>query len=343
MQTQSLVEYFAQKAGIETNKYFDALCRVPFVNCPDITREEMTGVLLLAKKLDLDPFSKEIYAIPGRNNGPVMPVIAFDGWMKIVLRQPTFDGMETFPSEEMVTIEGFSRPVHAWCECVIYDKQRAHPIRIREYFEEVMRPRYFKTMQGTWSLDTNSPWVKMPWRMLRAKTVIQAVRNAYPVGGFEVMSEDEVEDAVAEIAAESKASSPMTKEQRMQAKVTKPGYPTVADKPALHELLGRLIAYVHRKGKSVRAAHAWIAQSIDPDSQSYAIEWVTANFDGKPAEAKPEPAQEPKAEPVVQNEPVQKPAAQPAAVPGTVLNDEPDADAYDLESFKDDIDIDAMA
>lgn len=70
---------------------------------------------------------------------------------------------------------------------------------------------------------------------------------------------------------------------------------------------------------------------------------MTANFDGKPVEAKPEPVQEPKAEPVVQNEPVPKPAAQPAAVPGTVLNDEPDADSYDLESFKDDIDIDAMA
>ena len=91
VQTQSLIEYFATKAGIAPDKYFEALRRVPFVNCPNITREEMTGVLLLAKKLDLDPFSKEIYAIPGRNDGPVMPVIAFDGWMKILLRQSTFD------------------------------------------------------------------------------------------------------------------------------------------------------------------------------------------------------------------------------------------------------------
>ena len=90
VQTQSLIEYFATKAGIAPDKYFEALRGVPFVNCPNITREEMTGVLLLAKKLDLDPFSKEIYAIPGRNDGPVVPVIAFDGWMKILLRQPTF-------------------------------------------------------------------------------------------------------------------------------------------------------------------------------------------------------------------------------------------------------------
>ena len=69
----------------------------------------MTGVLLLAKKLDLDPFSKEIYAIPGRNDGPVMPVIAFDGWMKILLRQSTFDGMETLPSDEMIEVDGYPR------------------------------------------------------------------------------------------------------------------------------------------------------------------------------------------------------------------------------------------
>ena len=72
---------------------------------------------------------------------------------------------------------------------------------MREYFEEVMRPRYFRTNKGSVMLDQNSPWVRMPWRMLRAKTVIQAVRNAYPVGGFEVMSEDEVEEATAEADA----------------------------------------------------------------------------------------------------------------------------------------------
>lgn len=205
VQTQSLIEYFATKAGIAPDKYFEALRSVPFVNCPNITREEMTGVLLLAKKLDLDPFSKEIYAIPGRNDGPVVPVIAFDGWMKILLRQPTFDGMETLPSDEMIEVDGYPRKVHAWCECVIYDKERSHPIRVREYFEEVMRPRYFRTNKGSVMLDQNSPWVRMPWRMLRAKTVIQAVRNAYPVGGFEVMSEDEVEEATAEAVAATPA------------------------------------------------------------------------------------------------------------------------------------------
>ena len=278
VQTQSLIEYFATKAGIAPDKYFEALRSVPFVNCPNITREEMTGVLLLAKKLDLDPFSKEIYAIPGRNDGPVVPVIAFDGWMKILLRQPTFDGMETLPSDEMIEVDGYPRKVHAWCECVIYDKERSHPIRVREYFEEVMRPRYFRTNKGSVMLDQNSPWVRMPWRMLRAKTVIQAVRNAYPVGGFEVMSEDEVEEATAEAVAATPApttSSSVTKKERMQAKVTRPGYATIADKAALHELLERLISHVHQKGKSVKAAHGWIIKNIALDSQPYAIDWVT--------------------------------------------------------------------
>ncbi|MFR4148413.1 MAG: recombinase RecT [Sutterella wadsworthensis] len=342
VQTQSLIEYFATKAGIAPDKYFEALRRVPFVNCPNITREEMTGVLLLAKKLDLDPFSKEIYAIPGRNDGPVVPVIAFDGWMKILLRQPTFDGMETLPSDEMIEVDGYPRKVHAWCECVIYDKERSHPIRVREYFEEVMRPRYFRTNKGSVMLDQNSPWVRMPWRMLRAKTVIQAVRNAYPVGGFEVMSEDEVEEATAEAVAATPApttSSSATKKERMQAKVTRPGYATIADKAALHELLERLISHVHQKGKSVKAAHGWIIKNIALDSQPYAIDWVTAHFDGTPVEA---PAPEPVPDPTPAPEPVavEAPQAKPAE---NVLDDAPDADSYDLESFRDDFDIDAMS
>lgn len=342
VQTQSLIEYFATKAGIAPDKYFEALRSVPFVNCPNITREEMTGVLLLAKKLDLDPFSKEIYAIPGRNDGPVVPVIAFDGWMKILLRQPTFDGMETLPSDEMIEVDGYPRKVHAWCECVIYDKERSHPIRVREYFEEVMHPRYFRTNKGSVMLDQNSPWVRMPWRMLRAKTVIQAVRNAYPVGGFEVMSEDEVEEATAEAVAATPAlttSSSATKKERMQAKVTRPGYATIADKAALHELLERLISHVHQKGKSVKAAHGWIIKNIALDSQAYAIDWVTAHFDGTSVEAlapEPVPDPTPAPEPVA----VEAPQAKPAE---NVLDDAPDADSYDLASFRDDFDIDAMS
>lgn len=323
VQTQSLIEYFATKAGIAPDKYFEALRRVPFVNCPNITREEMTGVLLLAKKLDLDPFSKEIYAIPGRNDGPVMPVIAFDGY-------------------EMIEVDGYPRKVHAWCECVIYDKERSHPIRVREYFEEVMRPRYFRTNKGSVMLDQNSPWVRMPWRMLRAKTVIQAVRNAYPVGGFEVMSEDEVEEATAEAVAATPApttSSSATKKERMQAKVTRPGYATIADKAALHELLERLISHVHQKGKSVKAAHGWIIKNIALDSQPYAIDWVTAHFDGTSVEA---PAPEPVPDPTPAPEPVAVEALQ-AKPAENVLDDAPDADSYDLESFRDDFDIDAMS
>ena len=213
---------------------------------------------------------------------------------------------------------------------------------MREYFEEVMRPRYFRTNKGSVMLDQNSPWVRMPWRMLRAKTVIQAVRNAYPVGGFEVMSEDEVGEATAEAVAATPApttSSSATKKERMQAKVTRPGYATIADKAALHELLERLISHVHQKGKSVKAAHGWIIKNIALDSQPYAIDWVTAHFDGTSVEA---PAPEPVPDPTPAPEPVavEAPQAKPAE---NVLDDAPDADSYDLESFRDDFDIDAMS
>ena len=125
----------------------------------------------------------------------------------------------------------------------------------------------------------------------------------------------------------------------MQAKVTRPGYATIADKAALHELLERLISHVHQKGKSVKAAHGWIIKNIALDSQPYAIDWVTAHFDGTSVEA---PAPEPVPDPTPAPEPVavEAPQAKPAE---NVLDDAPDADSYDLESFRDDFDIDAMS
>lgn len=49
VQTQSLIEYFATKAGIAPDKYLEALRSVPFVNCPNITREEVNNPCLKAE------------------------------------------------------------------------------------------------------------------------------------------------------------------------------------------------------------------------------------------------------------------------------------------------------
>lgn len=89
----------------------------------------------------------------------------------------------------------------------------------------------------------------------------------------------------------------------------------------------------------MKAAHGWIIKNIALDSQAYAIDWVTAHFDGTSVEA---PAPEPVPDPTPAPEPVavEAPQAKPAE---NVLDDAPDADSYDLESFRDDFDIDAMS
>ena len=349
-QAQSLIETLAEKAGIPADTYYDALVRVPFAQCKDITREEMTGVLLMAKKLDLDPFAKEIYAVPGRfENAPITPVIAFDGWMKILLRQPTYDGMETFPSESMITPQGFDHPVHEYCEVVIYDKNRSRPVRVREYFQEVQRVRYYRSKSGELLVNTNSPWVTMPWRMLRAKTIIQGVRNAYPVGGFEANSEFETDPGFIE-------PQPALKEERPRAvkpstKVSKPGFPTLANKEALTNLLDKLAISAAKEETPLDSALGWIAKNLAADTQEFASRYVREkllpaevptpvmsqafDFDGVNTEERRGQVQSCREE-------LTQTAVSVPSVPDNDPLGGPDADCYGLESFVDDVDIDRI-
>lgn len=353
MQKQpNILEALAEKAGVTSDKYLKALRSVAFATAPEIKVEEMMSVLIIAKKLDLDPFAREIYAIPGRQGQPIQPVISYDGWMKVLLRQPTYDGMEVIPSDTKIRPEGMDRDVHEWCEVIIYDKTRSHPLRVREYFEEVTRARKIQTRSGKWMLDPKNPWVQMPWRMLRNKTVIQAVRNNYAVGGFdEVLSEDELENEAMDTAnnAESVAK------ERAEAKVTRPGYPTIEDKEGLHSLLERLVNKLLQTGKAVKAGHSWIKANLAEDTQSYAVTWLTNHYYAKQAEAQAEAALKEEAQTKTQVEAKPEPeaveldeVAQPQkqasveAPTTSALDDMPDDDCYDLESFQDNVDIDAM-
>ena len=352
----NILETLAEKAGVTSEKYLKALRSVAFATAKEITVEEMMSVLIIAKKLDLDPFAREIYAIPGRQGQPIQPVISYDGWMKVLLRQPTYDGMEIIPSDTKIRPDGMDRDVHEWCEVIIYDKTRTHPLRVREYFEEVTRARKILGKNGKWILDPKNPWVQMPWRMLRNKTVIQAVRNNYAVGGFdEVLSEDDLDSEtqtgdIHESVAKAQA----------EAKVTRPGYPTIENKEDLHSLLDRLVHKLVQTGKPVQAGYSWIKTNLAEDTQSYAITWLTNRFQTRQSEVNAQAEAEVVSTKQVENavtpvvaitepEPVPAPAPAPAPVAkpksqvsSNALDDMPDDDCYDLESFQDNFDIDAM-
>jgi phage recombination protein Bet len=167
----SLVTKFAAKFGVEPEKMLATLKATAFKQKGEtaITNEQMMALMIVSDQYSLNPFTKEIYAFPDRNG--IVPVVSVDGWSRIVNEHPNYDGIEF--------IDGPTSPagVPEWIECVIYRKDRQHPTKVRERFNEVRR-------------DTQ-PWTSHPSRMLRHKTFIQCARLAFGFAG--IYDEDEAE------------------------------------------------------------------------------------------------------------------------------------------------------
>lgn len=136
------------------------------------TPEQVAAVLLVADQYHLNPLTKEIYAFPNRGGG-IVPVVGVDGWIKLMNEHPAADGVELVENNDE---KGALISVTA----TVYRKDRAHPIRVTEYFAECAR--------GT------DPWRQSPRRMLRHKALIQGLRVAFGFSG--IYEPDEAERIV---------------------------------------------------------------------------------------------------------------------------------------------------
>jgi len=128
----------------------------------------MSALLIVANQYGLNPWSREIYAFPDKNNG-IVPVVGVDGWSRIINTHPQFDGMDFKQDDES-------------CTCIIYRKDRNHPISCTEYLSECKR--------------NTGPWQSHPKRMLRHKALVQCARLAFGYTG--IFDQDEAEH-IAEI------------------------------------------------------------------------------------------------------------------------------------------------
>lgn len=131
-----------------------------------VTEGQMAALLIVATQYGLSPWTKEIYAFPDKNNG-IVPVVGVDGWSRIINGNPLFDGMDFKQDDES-------------CTCIIYRKDRAHPVSVTEFMSECNRK------QG--------PWLSHPKRMLRHKAMIQCARLAFGFAG--IYDQDEAERIV---------------------------------------------------------------------------------------------------------------------------------------------------
>ncbi len=167
-----------------------------------VSDAQMTALLIVANQYGLNPWTKEIYAFPDKNNG-IVPVVGVDGWARIINEHPQFDGEEF---EYGPVIQHKNKTANEWIECVIYRKDRSKPTRIREFFDEVNR-------------DTAIPWQSHPKRMHRHKALIQCARLAFGFGG--IYDQDE-----AERIAEIEINPIGDKKEPEQRKITElPPYP----------------------------------------------------------------------------------------------------------------------
>lgn len=131
-----------------------------------VSDAQMTALLIVANQYGLNPWTKEIYAFPDKNNG-IVPVVGVDGWSRIINEHPQFDGLEFEQSDKE-------------CTCIIYRKDRSKPTRVTEFKDECSR--------------NTGPWQSHPKRMLRHKALIQCARLAFGYTG--IYDQDEAERIV---------------------------------------------------------------------------------------------------------------------------------------------------
>lgn len=155
-----------------------------------VSDAQMTALLIVAQQYGLNPWTKEIYAFPDKNNG-IVPVVGVDGWARIINGHEQFDGMKFDQDDES-------------CTCTIYRKDRNHPVSVTEYMSECKRAA--------------GPWQSHPKRMLRHKAMIQCSRLAFGYAG--IYDQDEAERIVEKDITPPKSATDIAERARLSVEMS---------------------------------------------------------------------------------------------------------------------------
>lgn len=250
-----LLARLATAYGVDKDKLVNSLKKVAFRD-QDVSEEEMLALCVVCEQYGLNPFLKQIFAFKAKDGGYV-PIVGIDGWMTIINRQSSYDGMEVAFAPNTVKVRGkitlrkdgipkgeksFEIEVPEFCQVTIYRKDLAHPIRIAEYATEVVQ--------------LNNMWEKYPRRMLRHKAIIQCARVAFGIGG--IYDEDEARCFEPQVATDvpSKASTVITYEREQ-----------------LDKLLADGVKTAERRG-SFEPVIAWAKATFSGENLQYALEYL---------------------------------------------------------------------
>lgn len=219
----SLTTNLAERLGMgsNSNELVETLKATAFKG--QVSDAQMTALMVVANQYGLNPWTKEIYAFPDKNNG-IVPVVGVDGWSRIINSHDQFDGMDFDIDNES-------------CTCTIYRKDRGHPIRVTEYMDECKR--------GT------GPWQSHPKRMIRHKAMIQCARLAFGYVG--IYDQDEAE-RILEVN--------VTPNRKNGAEVAGSAMPQIVDTPERQNILADLEIVAKEQGIDAYAK-AWAGLSAE--------------------------------------------------------------------------------
>lgn len=181
----SLVDKFAQRFNVDSVKIMPILRATAFNTGvtqgkpnPPATDEEVAALMIVADQYHLNPFTKEIYAFRNKGGG-ITPIVGYDGWVRLVEAQPSYNGCTFTTGFDETTLGGKDDSPQRgfYYECTMYRKDREHATTVREYLTENAR--------------NTDPWNDMPNRMLRMRSYIQCGRMTFGFGGIYDQSEGE--------------------------------------------------------------------------------------------------------------------------------------------------------
>jgi len=176
-----------------------------------VTDAQMEALLIVAEMYRLNPFTKELFAFSDK--GAIVPVVSVDGWARIINENPAMNGLEFRYSEEIVQMPR-GKPCPAWCEVIIYRRDRERPTVVREYLDEVYQaPRGQNAYDGPWQSHTK--------RFLRHKTLIQGARIAFGFAG--IYDEDEAHRIIDAGAIDATTGEVI--QQKAATRIELPAYP----------------------------------------------------------------------------------------------------------------------
>ena len=168
---RGVTDRLAQKYGMVGPALMKTLAKTIFPSEKDATNEQVAALCIVADQYDLNPFTKEIYAFPGKGGG-IVPILGVDGYYKLLSRDKDVRGIKCeFHHDDDGGLFAATASIYKSTDGVGWE----HPVEVTEYLSECKR--------------NTPPWNNQPHRMLRHRAITQCARIAIGLTG--VYAEDE--------------------------------------------------------------------------------------------------------------------------------------------------------